>query len=138
MNWVFGFVLGWLALLMGANYLRTQQQVRLKEMAHAERVLAMEKGIPLTELPEDEELDMLTADMDRSTGNGSRLAWVRYGTLALGLLLVFFGLGWWVGFSSVSETASEGMNELATLGLIPTFSGVGLLLFYWMTREAKV
>jgi len=54
--WVFG----WVILLLVAWQLRSSRRERKVERQHKERMMAMEKGIPLPELPADEEPDRRT------------------------------------------------------------------------------
>ena len=49
--WVFG----WVILLLFAWFVRSGRQQRRLELAHKERMMAMEKGIPLPELPDYED-----------------------------------------------------------------------------------
>ena len=48
--WVFG----WVILLLLAWHLRAARRQRRLELQHKERMMAMEKGIPLPELPAEE------------------------------------------------------------------------------------
>lgn len=126
--------------------LRQRRMLRLKEMAHRERLLALEQGVPVAELP-DEELEeelmnrgeAAMAETRGSLGNGKALQWVRVAALGIGLLSVFSGVGWYIGLRLVPETTyTAGMSELASMGFIPVLSGIGLLLFYAMTRNMEV
>jgi len=120
--------------------------LRLKEMAHRERLMALEQGVPVAELPDEELEDELMSRGEAAMvetsgllGNGKALQWVRVVTLGIGLLSVFSGLGWYVGVRLVPATSNTaGIPELASLGFIPVLSGIGLLLFYAMTRNTEV
>ena len=50
-------ILGSLALAVLARYLRARQRLRLHEMAHQERMLALEKGLPVSDIPSGSEFD---------------------------------------------------------------------------------
>ncbi len=131
---------------LGDSALRQRRMLRLKEMAHRERLAALEQGVPVAELPdedlEDELMSRGEAAMVESSGslrNGKALQWVRVAALGIGLLSVFSGIGWYVGIGLVPETTNTaGITELASLGFIPVLSGVGLLLFHALTRNTEV
>ncbi len=133
------FIFGWVLLVILVNHLRAKQRLRLKEMAHNERMMAMEKGVPVTEIPGEDDIEMLAAGLGQGVDNTTTLRWIRYACLATGLVLVFFGIGWVVGFTAIPVTPqTRGMSELAMLGLIPAFTGAGLLLFYSLTKNAEI
>jgi hypothetical protein len=126
-------ILGLLALGVLRRYLRNRQRLRLHEMAHAERMLAMEKGLPVSEVPAgsdfDAWLDEAWTDRLLDGGRDRRVA------LALGLLMLFAGTGalllaWRLPASS---TDAETMKLAASLGLIPLMASFGLLLYYRLT-----
>lgn len=131
---------------LGDRALRQRRMLRLKEMAHKERLAALEQGVPVAELPDqelEEELmgrgEAAMVETSGSLGNGRALQWVRVVALGIGLLSVFSGLGWYVGVRLVPETTdTAGIPALASLGFIPVLSGIGLLLFYAMTRNIEV
>ena len=77
---------------------------RKKDLEHRERMVAIEKGIPLPEAPVKEA---------KKTYSGRR---------ASGLVLTGIGLSVWIAIS-----AAEGPEE-GVWGLIPLFIGVGLLI----------
>ncbi len=133
------FIFGWVLLVILVNHLRAKQRLRLKEMAHNERMMAMEKGVPVTEIPGEDDIETLAAGLGHGVDNTTTLRWIRYACLATGLVLVFFGIGWVAGFTAIPETPqTRGMSELATLGLIPAFTGAGLLLFYSLTKNTEI
>jgi hypothetical protein len=129
-------VLGLLALGILRRYLRNRQRLRLHEMAHRERMLAMEKGVPVSEVPAgsdfDAWLDEAWTDRLLDGGRDRRVA------LALGLVMLFAGAGalllaWRLPATS---TDSETLKLAASLGLIPLLASFGLLLYYRLTRPA--
>jgi len=77
---------------------------RKKDLEHRERMIALEKGIPLPEAPVKEA---------KKTYSGRR---------ASGLVLAGIGLSLWIALST-AEGAEEGV-----WGLIPLFIGLGLLI----------
>jgi len=126
-------ILGLLALGVLRRYLRNRQRLRLHEMAHRERMLAMERGLPVSEVPAGSDFD---AWLDEAWTNrlldGGR---DRRVALALGLLMLFAGTGalllaWRLPASS---TDAETMKLAASLGLIPLMASFGLLLYYRLT-----
>jgi len=126
-------VLGLLALGLLRRDLRNRQRLRLHEMAHQERMLAMEKGLPISEVPAgsdfDAWLDELWTDRLFDGGRDRRVA------LALGLVLLFAGSGalllaWRLPSSSAD---AEALKLAASLGLIPLMASFGLLLYYRLT-----
>ena len=130
--------LGLLALGVLRRYLRNRQRLRLHEMAHRERMLAMEKGLPVSELPAgsdfDAWLDEAWTDRLLDGGRDRRVA------LALGLVMLFAGAGalllaWRLPGSS---TDAETLKLATSLGLIPLMASFGLLLYYRLTRPAAV
>ena len=129
-------VLGLLALGLLRRDLRSRQRLRLHEMAHQERMLAMEKGLPISEVPDGSDfnawLDELWTDRLFDGGRDRRVA------LALGLVLLFAGSGalllaWRLPNSSADAAA---LKLAAWLGLIPLMASFGLLLYYRLTAPA--
>ena len=137
--WVlFGLVLsfGWAGLAIWAKHLRNKQRSRYREMIHKERMAAIVKGIPLGEIPEGGEMDTIVDQAHESTGNTQAVRWVRLGSLGFGLILLFFGVGFFIAFNIVPDTPNlQDMQGIASLGIIPALSGLGLLAFYWLTRR---
>jgi hypothetical protein len=131
-------ILGWLALGVLRRYLRNRERLRLHEMAHRERMLAMEKGLPVSEVPAgcdfDAWLDEAWTDRLLDGGRDRRVA------LALGLVMLFAGAGalllaWRLPGSS---TDAETVRLAASLGLVPLMASFGLLLYCRLTRPAAV
>jgi len=60
------------------------------------------------------------------------MLWVRMTALCLGLTSLFGGIGAAIGLAGVSDTEASGMWSM---GLIPVFLGIGLLLFYRLSRR---
>ena len=129
-------ILGLLALGILRRYLRNRERLRLHEMAHRERMLAMEKGLPVSEVPAgsdfDAWLDEAWTDRLLDDGRDRRVA------LALGLVMLFAGAGalllaWRLPGSS---TDAETLKLAASLGLVPLMASFGLLLYYRLTKPA--
>lgn len=103
------------------RHLRAQTALKRREMAHKERLLAMEKGLPLDGLEAGDDPD------DVSAGAEDRaLAWARLAALCVGLFLVALGTGLCLAFFFSGD---PGMNRVWTLGFVPVLAGGGLLLF---------
>lgn len=124
--WVFG----WVILLLVAWHIRGLRRQRRLELAHKERMMAMEKGIPLPELPEiDEPLRRpLVAEVLGSIRINPR--W----PLGLGALSVMLGLGVSAAFWLSQE---DYHNRVWSFGLIGVFFGFGLMLHYLLTRSGR-
>jgi len=98
-------------------------RIRL-EMIQKERAIAMEKGVPMPELP----------DYDNGH-HASRLAAVFFhprAVLGLGLILIFGGIGTTIGLVLSGDPE---LNLKWSMGLIPAFVGVGFVLHYLVTRK---
>lgn len=128
--WIFG----WAGFVILAKYLRNRSRLRVREMMHKERMLAMEKGVPLGELP-----DHLNGGIvEESEGTKMFVIgdWDRKIALALGLLFLFGGIGTILGLYLLPDTAvTEEAKSAASVGLIPALIGVGLLIYHRLTRS---
>ncbi len=114
-----GIIVASLAAVFGAYlYFRNTARLRRLELLHQERLAAMDKGIPLPELP----LDL---------PGGSRVRDPRL-PLMHGLVLVSVGLGamamFWVG--RMTFMIGPDYRMLWPLPLPIVFVGFGLVLFY--------
>ena len=115
-----------LAFVWGMRYLWMKRADRDREMLHRERMLALEKGVPLPELPAPE-------------ANGSAIP--RYpnalpnAALGCGLLLFSLGLGVISALQIVTIRDPETPANVWAFGLIPTFLGFGCLIYYWLIRR---
>lgn len=122
-GWVFGCAV--IALIL-AKHRGERKQERLR-MIHEERMRAMEKNLPLAELPElDPDAEERLGEMWRSRLNPR---W----PLGLGALLIFAGLG----MSAALRLAGDpDLRDLWSFGLIGVFLGVGFIVHYLLTRPA--
>lgn len=127
---IFGvtFLFGLAILAMVGNHLRASRKLKLREMVKEERIKAIEAGTPL---PEVEDVGNGLA-IGTDAGLTRQVRWLRLVALALGCLLVFTGCGMCLSFYLMVE---EDMRGMAPIGLLPCLAGIGLLLFYWITRE---
>jgi Domain of unknown function (DUF6249) len=120
-----------LAFIWGRQYLKLRKQHSEREMLHRERLLAMEKGIPLPEFPALVEepngslLDYMSASMKHVA---PKL------TLGCGLILIFGGAGIVASFIIVPDSE---LHKVWSVGLIPGFIGVGFVLYYLFMRRSE-
>lgn len=121
--WVFG----WVILLLVAWHLRNSRRDRRLELQHKERMMAMEKGIPLPELPPELETERRPLFERAVAAIRINPRW----PLGLGALFVMLGTGISVALA-LSQEAEH--YRVWSFGLIPVFFGVGLMLHYALTR----
>lgn len=117
-----------------ASYLRNKNKIRQQEMVHQERLTAIEKGTPLPEWDKD----MLSEDKPMPAylqTPGQQFRWFRYVSLCVGLFLCLGGLGMFWAFAISDDNE---LVEIASLGIIPMMAGVGLLLFYFLTKKERI
>jgi hypothetical protein len=121
--WVFG----WLVLLLVAWHLRSARRQRRLELQHQERMLAMEKGIPLPELPE-------YGEPARRPFVAEVIGQVRINPrwpLGIGSVFLMLGIGMCLALALSQEPEHY---RVWSFGLIPAFFGLGLVLHYGLTR----
>lgn len=111
-------------LLLWNRHLRETKRLALREMIHRERMTALEKGTALPELPTDP--------------GPPRADHLSRAALLGGLVLVFGGFGLLAALGRVPDTAEVGgLRDLATLGMLPVFTGFGLLLYAVIDRLSR-
>lgn len=116
------------ALAIWARHLREKKRVAIREMVHRERLAALEAGQPLPEASEPV----------GTAAAGDPAAWVGRAALLAGLALLFAGIGFAAAFGFTPATPQTvGMQELAPMGFLPAFTGLGLLLFYLLDRRNR-
>ena len=136
MGWaIFGALFVFIFILLGilAESQRQKRKLARQELLQKERFMAMEKGLPLPEW-DAALLDDQGELLNNAEAQGRRREWFRLVTLCIGLLLAFGGIGMTVAFNLSSD---RGFNDLGTIGAIPFMSGLGLLLFYYLTRTSR-
>lgn len=119
--WVFG----WAVLLVLVWHLRASRRERRMMLIHKERMLAMEKGSPLPELPEYVEPRSMVAEAVAAVRLNPR--W----PLGLGVISILLGIG---VSAALGFSGDAYHNQLSSFGLIGIFLGVGLILHYFVTR----
>jgi hypothetical protein len=130
-------ILGLLALGVLRRFLRNRQRLRLHEMAHQERMLAMEKGLPVSEVPIGGDFDawLDEAWTDRPLDGG----WDRRLALLAGLVMLFGSAGallvaWLLPVTFTPSSDDAEMLKLAgAFGAIPLMASFGLFLYYRLT-----
>lgn len=105
--------------VVGYLYLRSQDRRRRLEIIHAERLAAMEKGIPLPELPLDP-LAMAPKPPDPGA------------PLIIGIVLTGFGIGSMVALSLVDRFRAAWPMPLPV-----ALMGAGLVLYYYLASDGK-
>ena len=119
--WIFGCAL----VLIVVWHLRSKQRIEKLNLIHQERMRAMEKGIPLPEFPELDEESRIEIKPIRINPK-----W----PLGLGALCLMTGLGVTLAFMMSNDPE---LTKLWSMGFIGIFFGVGLVLYYFLTRIAK-
>lgn len=119
--WVFG----WATVFLAVWYVRGARRQRRLELLHAERMAAIEKGIPLPELP-DTDYHRRRGPLHHSHANPR---W----PLGAGAILTMIGVGICL---ALSLSGDEYHNQIWSFGLIPVFFGGGLILHYFVTRAS--
>ena len=95
----------------------------------------MEKGAEVPALDEEIERSLLATGAPappRTQRSIKGLLWVRLTGLCLGWFLLFTGIGMTAGFSLVMD---DDIRDVWALGFIPAMAGIGLLLFYRLSRD---
>lgn len=130
MFWVligFAWIFGWVIIGLVGSHLSNKRRNERLQMVHAERMKAMEKGVPLPELPELEE-------EYASTYWGS--PGPRHPRAVLGAATILATVG--VGLSTVfliwgQVGGVDWIRDLWPLGLLPIFIGLGLVFYHYLT-----
>lgn len=138
--------MGWLATvllvlgLMGAAILRRHlhesKLLRLREISHKERTIAMERSLPIPET-DASKIDSLLGEghgPDTNPDSMTRASahWIRLNALALGLIAIFGGMGLMPALYYQLDVEISGTWAF---GLVPIFIGIGLLIFVRLSRE---
>ena len=136
MGWaIFGVSFIFIFILLGILGESQRQKTKLKkqELLQKERMMAMEKGLPLPEwspsLLDDDGTVITSAE-----AHERRKEWFQLVTLCVGLILTFAGVGMTLAFHFSPDS---GFDDIVTIGFIPFMAGLGLLLFHFMTRKTS-
>jgi hypothetical protein len=123
--WVFG----WVLLLILIWHLKGRRRERRLDMIHKERMMAMEKGIPLPEMPEFAEPSGRSTLAETIGAIRINPRW----PLGLGAVLAMLGAGISV---ALWLTPEQDPHNAWPVGLVGVFFGIGLFLHYFLTRPA--
>ncbi len=123
--WVFG----WVLLLILIWHLKGQRRQKRMELVHKERMMAMEKGVPLPELPEFGEPPARSALAEAVAAVRINPRW----PLGLGALSVMVGAGACLAFWLSPDPEP---HKAWPFGLLGVFFGIGLFFHYFLTRPA--
>ncbi len=104
--------------IVGYLFLKSRERSRRLEILHAERVAAMDKGIPLPELPLDPAVKVRPDDPDVP--------------LIIGIVLAAFGLGTMLGLSLIDD-----MRAAWPVPLPVAFMGLGLVLYHRLVTDGR-
>ena len=122
--WIFGWVLVFVAVWL----VRSGRRQRRIEIIHAERMAAMEKGIPLPELPDYEALS--DGALRARQASAVNPPW----PLGVGAICFMLGIGITL---AVWRSGGDYPNHIWPFGLIGVFLGAGLMLHYLLMRPEK-
>lgn len=112
---------GWLTLRFVHVERQEKRFASARELLHRERMAALDQGLVPPEEPRIGE-----------PGSRAPLSW-QAAVLGLGIVLLCAGVGFTIGLRLVPRTPEMvGMQELASLGLIPALAGAGLVLFWYL------
>ena len=134
MGWaIFGAAFIFIFILLGilGENLRQKRKLMRQELMQKERMMMAEKGLPLPEW-DAAALDDDGNPISSSESYERRRQWFRMVSLAIGFLLAFSGLGMLLAFHLAPD---DGWHDIVTVGAIPLMAGIGLLLFYFLTRD---
>ena len=105
---------------------------------HAERMQALERDLPLPDGESDVLNELLRAgpeDFESSAeARAARARLVNLAALCLGLTTFLGGIGLTIGLALQADLDIAGMFGI---GLLPTFIGIGLLIFVRMTKQIE-
>ena len=117
--WVFG----WVAFFLLLRWMNIRKQQAKLELIHRERIAALEKGVPMPELPDYEG--------PSHPGFFARMSVNPRWPLGLGALLVTAGPGVCLALWLSGDPYHR---QVWSMGLIGVFLGVGFFLYYALTR----
>ncbi len=122
--WVFG----WAIFVLIVWFIRGQRRERMIDRIHKERLLAIEKGVALPELPEYDRGSFHTA------WSGAKLnpRW----PLGVGAIFITVGLGGFLAMMLTTKRLLPGDQYDEPWGwLVAVAFGIGLWLHYFLTRR---
>jgi hypothetical protein len=131
-------ILGLVAAGIWWRHLRDAKLLRLREMIHQERMTNMESNS--SGATNDQALDEFLLDYakreSRPSNPAAAVMWVRLIALCIGLAGLFGGVGIAIGMFAV--TSEPEISGAWSMGIIPAAIGLGLLVFYYLSRNFSV
>lgn len=125
----FVWVFGWAIFFLIVYALKGWRRQKKLELIHKERMIAMEKGIPLPELPDYE-----TPPKKSQWAENIRFYTASNPRMPLGFGAIAIMLG--VGTSLALFLSGEDYHQRVwSFGLIGIFLGFGLFLHYFLTKD---
>ncbi|MDH3522538.1 MAG: hypothetical protein OES32_03040 [Acidobacteriota bacterium] len=121
-----------IALAVGAWLVVRQQNFRLRQMRHRERLATLEKGLQLEPGNDPEGDEEMSNVADQWKDPATYVNWFQLTALGLACLMTFGGVGLLVAFIIVEDPE---MQKLWSLGLIPIMTGFGLFLFWILSTK---
>jgi hypothetical protein len=130
-------VLGLIGASILRKHLRQAKQLRLRQIIHEERLKAMEHNAPLPEVDDAALIGQFLENINHAAGNEGRgltlaILWVRIIALCIGLASFFGGIATSAGMYLVRDPE---ISNYWAMGLIPTLIGLGLLIFFLLSRS---
>jgi hypothetical protein len=120
--WGLFWVFGWAGMWMGLGFLRHRSRDRRLEMMHKERMAAIEKGIPLPELPDLDTYPRRSREKNPDSG------------LKGGIICAAVGIGAMLAFYL---SADPDLHEVWSLPLPLVFVGFGLVLYHFLRSNSN-
>jgi hypothetical protein len=114
--WVFG----WAAFALIIILINHRKKQKVLELIHKERMAAIEKGLPYPEWPE---LEVNGEVKGKENPRGS---------LGAGIILMMIGVG-----ISLTFYLWSAVRVVWPVGLIIVFTGIGVIISYFLTREKE-
>jgi hypothetical protein len=118
------------------NHLHEAKLLRFREMAHSERMNALERDLPLPDNDSEVLNELLRGGSERGAlsaeARAAKERLIRMAALCLGLTSFLGGIGLTFGLHVQADPEVAG---LWGIGLIPTLIGVGLLLFVRLLKN---
>lgn len=115
-------VLAWAAIFIAARlirlHIRAKEHVAIRDMLHRERILALERGVPLPEIPVEEAAIAVPDSRRRAAVLATVLIGIGGGTLPAFYLAPNYEL-----------------HQIWPIGLIPLTVGAACAAGAWMTRN---
>jgi hypothetical protein len=113
-------VLALAGLFLGYLYLKSREKLRRLEIVHQERLVAMDKGIPLPELPIDPPKNEKPPDP--------------HVPLILGIVLLTFGAGSMIALRLIPNVEKQ---PYWPLPLPVAMIGLGLMLYHFLAGQRE-